>query len=150
MKKYDGHLKLNWIHNFNDSDGIAKMMAEAALCVDRVKPRHSVDFLAAFAKDASHADENGFYQWAESNGIDSTSLKKCLVEKSNNELVSQHLDYSRKVGIVANPTIWVEGRTLQGVVSSEQLEKLIDESIRTKGSGKLAALWRRIKFMVGI
>lgn len=145
MSKHKGHLKLNWIHNFNGSDGIAKLMAEASLCVDSLKPGKAVEFMRAFAKQGSGVDEMGFYTWADQNKIDSGKLKGCLTEKANETLLEQHREYAKRVGIVANPTIWVEGRTLQGSISADQLEKLITNTINTKGSSQLAAYWRRLK-----
>ncbi len=147
MDKYKGHLKLNWIHNFNADDGVARLMAEAALCVDSLKAGKAVDFMNAFAKEGSAVDEKGFYGWADKNKVDSAKLKTCLGNsgKDGESLVEQHRDYAKRVGIVANPTIWVEGSTLQGSISNDQLDKLISNSIKTKGSSQLAAYWRRFK-----
>ncbi len=145
MKKYDGHLKLNWIHTFNETDGIAKMMAEAALCVESVKHGKSVDFLNEFSKKSGQVDENAFYAWAGKNGVNADALKKCFLDQGNQTLIAQHLDYARRTGIVANPTLWVEGRTLQGVISTDQLEKLVEDTIQTKGSSGWRAFVRRMK-----
>jgi len=145
LKKHKGHLKLNWIHNFNGSDGIARLMAEASLCVDATNPGKALDFMNTFAKQGSAIDESDFYTWAEQNKIDAGKLRSCLTEKNNETLIEQHREYAKRVGIVANPTIWVEGRTLQGAISADQLEKLVTNTIKTKGSGQLAAYWRRIK-----
>lgn len=147
LKEYDGHLKLNWIHNFNENDGVAKMMAEASLCVDAIRPGKAVEFMNAFAKNSGTVDERDFYKWAQGNKVDADRLKACFTDKKNDELVSQHLDYARRVGVVANPTLWIEGRTVQGVISHEQLEKLVKNSINTEGSSWLQAYWRRLKSM---
>jgi protein-disulfide isomerase len=148
MKKYDGHLKLNWIHTFNENDGIARMMAEASLCVESVKHGKSVDFLNEFSAKSGQVDENSFYAWAGKNGVNPESLKKCFLDKGNETLITQHLDYARRTGIVANPTLWVEGRTLQGVISKDQLEKLVEDTIQTKGSSWWKAYLRRFKAMI--
>lgn len=145
LEKYKGHLKLNWIHNFNADDGVARLMAEAALCVDSLKPGKVVDFMNAFAKKGNAVDEAGFYTWAEQHKLDSGKLKSCIVEKTNDTLIAQHREYAKRVGIVANPTIWVEGRTLQGSITQDQLDKLVINAIKTKGSSQLAAYWRQIK-----
>ena len=145
MSKYKGHVKLNWIHNFNQADGIAHMMASGALCVDSLKHGKSVEFLNAFAKDSDKVDENSFVAWAEKNGMKGDQLKACMMEKKNEPLIAQHLDYARRIGIVANPTLWVEGRTVQGVITPEQLDAFINDSIRTKGSSWFQAYVRRIK-----
>lgn len=145
MEKYKGHLKLNWIHNFNADDGVARLMAEAALCVDSLKAGKAVDFMNAFAKQGNAVDENGFYVWADQHKVDSKKLKTCLTEKGNNTLIDQHREYAKRVGIVANPTIWIEGRTLQGSITTDQLDKMVFNTIQTKGSSQLAAYWRQIK-----
>jgi protein-disulfide isomerase len=145
LNEHKGHLKLNWIHNFNGTDGVAKLMAEASLCVDAMKPGKALEFMNAFAKKGNAVDESGFYTWAEQHKIDSAKLKTCLTDKNNETLIEQHREYAKRVGIVANPTIWVEGRTLQGAITEDQLDKLVSNAIKTKGSGALAAYWRRIK-----
>ena len=145
MKKHDGHLRLNWIHKFNETDGIARMMAEAALCVDSVKKGKVVDFLEAFAKKSDQVDEQAFYQWGEKNGIKTDEFKNCIVGRRNDQLLTQHLEYARRVGVVANPTLWVEGRTLQGVITGQQLDQIVEQNIKSKGSSSLKALWRRVK-----
>jgi protein-disulfide isomerase len=145
MAKYKGHLKLNWIHNFNEADGIARMMAEGALCVDSVKRGKSVDFLNTFAKVSDQVDEKAFYDWATKNDVNPEALKKCFMEKTNSPLIAQHLEYAHRIGIVANPTLWVEGRTVQGVISPDQLDRMVQDTIETKGSSSFAAFVRRIK-----
>lgn len=145
MQEYDGHLKLNWIHNFEAKDGISYLMAETALCLDSIGKGHSINFAEEFSKREAPLDENTFVAWADSQGLDKSVLKSCIEKQNNKELVAQHLAYSKKVGIVANPTIWIEGRTLQGNVSKDQIEGLVRNAVNLKNSSKWSAFWRRIK-----
>lgn len=145
MKDYDGYLKLNWIHTYNQTDGVAGMMARASLCVDSVRPGRSLAFMNAFVGKAAQVDENAFYQWGEKNRVDRNALKTCFTETQNDPLLAQHQEYARRSGIVANPTIVIEGQMLQGVIPRAQLEAMVRDSIRTKDASWFKAKWRHLK-----
>ena len=75
MKKHDGHLKLNWIHNFSENDGVARMVAEADLCIGAQKVTKSMEFAAEFTKSGATIDEANFYTWVKKNGLDEAAFK---------------------------------------------------------------------------
>lgn len=145
MKRHDGHLKLNWIHHFNTSDGLGRTLAEAALCVDAVKNGRALEFVRAFSSPEAKVDDTVFYDWAKANGVDQEKFRSCYLERKNEKLVEQHLAYSKKIGIVSNPTLWVEGRTFQGSVPFEEAETVVEAKIQQSGSTWAQALFRRIK-----
>ena len=143
MNDYDGYAKLNWIHNFNLDDGVARMMAQAALCVESVKRGRSLDFMGDFAEKAATIDENAFYEWARGHGVDEASFKTCFVEQKQNALLNQHLQYARRAGIVANPSLWIEGKMLAGVIKQEDIARELDRLRAEKQASPLSAFWRR-------
>ena len=145
MKEHDGYLKLNVIHNFNTGDGIARLFSEASLCVDGQKRGKSIDFLNQLAELRGQVDENRFYEWVGANKLDVDEFKKCLLEGRSRELVNQHLAYARGVGILANPTLWIEGQMIEGVVRANDVEKVLDQKIQDSGATWLSAFIRRLK-----
>ena len=144
MEKYKGYVKLNWIHNFNADDGVARMMAQAALCLDSMKPGQSLPFMYDFSQKATTLDEKAFYTWIKAHGLDEATFKTCFVGQQQNELLNQHLGYSKQVGIVANPSLWIDGQMLQGVVHAEDVDKVVDQEIAQKQISPLSAFWRRL------
>jgi protein-disulfide isomerase len=143
MEKHKGYLKLNWIHNFNSEDGVARMMAQASLCLDALKPGHSLTFLNDFSQKAATLDENSFYSWVKAKGLDEAAFKTCFVGQQQNELLNQHLTYVKQVGVVANPTLWIEGQMLEGIVRSEDVDRIVEEQIAEKQVSPLSAFMRR-------
>lgn len=150
FKKYDGHLKLNWIYNFSDNDGIANMVSRASLCVDTVKPGHTLDFLGEFSAKADQSDEIQFLDWSEKLGANRANFQTCMTSDLSRDVLKQHLDYSKKNGILANPTLWIEGRTVQGMITPSRLDSMVQEAISNSGSTNLGAWWRRTKARFGL
>lgn len=149
FKKYDGHLKLNWIYDYNLTDGIARMISHSALCVDSLKKNSVLPFLNEFSPKADQSDESNFSDWVKTQGASQDSFKACLASELSQKLLDQHLQYADKVGIVANPTVWINGKTLPGMITSSQLNSTIGEAIAESGSTWYGALWRRVKSYFG-
>lgn len=145
MKEHDGYLKLNLIHNFNAGDGIARLFSEASLCIDGQKRGKSIDFLNQLAGLRGQVDEHRFYEWVGANKLNVDEFKKCLFEGHSRELVNQHLAYARGVGILANPTLWIEGQLIEGVVRPRDVDRVIEQKISESGESWFSALVRRIK-----
>ena len=149
MKEHDGYLKLNWIHYFNPDDGIARMVAEASLCVGGLDRKKTLPFIKSIAAAGSNIDEKSFYEWVGKNGMSEADFKSCFLERKQKELVDQHLDYAKRVGVVSNPTLWADGRTMQGVISVEESDRVVNEKISESGSTWIQALVRRVKGWLG-
>ena len=145
MKSYAGHVKLNWIHTFSPHDGIGEMMATASLCMDTVKSGRMLDFMKTFARTGPQSDERQFADWGQHHGVDGEKFKACMADERTKDLLQKHVEYARRVGVVANPTLWVEGRTLAGVIPDQKIDELVDEAIRQKPSSRVMAMGRRIK-----
>ena len=145
MKKHDGYLKLNWIHNFNENDGVGRTLAEAALCAEAQKSGKSIQFMNAFSEKGNALEEQAFYAWAKSQKLDDTVFKACLVERQSEKLVDQHVRYARQIGIVTNPTLWIDGKTLQGSISEAEADKIVTAQIEASGSTWVSAFFRRLK-----
>ncbi len=144
MEKHKGYLKLNWIHNFNADDGVARMMAQAALCLDSQKAGYSLPFIDDFSAKAATLDENAFYSWVKDKGLNEGEFKACFVGQKQNELLDQHLRYAKQVGIVANPSLWIEGHMLEGVIRAEDVDRLVQEQIAEKQVSPIGAFFRRL------
>ena len=145
MSSYAGHVKLNWIHTFSPHDGIGEMMATASLCMDTVKTGAMLDFMKTFARTGPQSDERQFADWGSHHGVDPEKFKACMAADQTKDLLRQHVEYAQRVGVVANPTLWIEGRTLAGVIPDHKIDELVDEAIRTKPSSRVMALGRRVK-----
>ncbi len=145
MEKHAGHLKLNWIHTFGESDGIANMLAEGALCVEDQKQGASLPFIKEFAPTAFQSDESSFYKWAKEHGLSDEKLKECFTGGKSKALLAKQLVYSRKAGIVANPTIWIDGVLIEGAVRAEVVENVVNQRISQHGSTWFGAFIRRLK-----
>lgn len=145
FRKYDGHLKLNWIYDYNITDGIARMISHSALCIDSLKKGSVLPFLNEFSPKADQSDESNFSEWVKSKGASQDAFKACLSSELSQQLLDKHLEYANKVGIVANPTVWIDGHTLPGMITANQLDSTISEAIKESGSTWYGALWRRIK-----
>lgn len=145
MEKHAGHLKLNWIHTFGESDGIANMLAEGALCVEDQKRGSSLQFIKDFSPTAFQSDENAFYKWAKEHGLSDEKLKACFTGGKSKALLAQQQVYSRKAGIVANPTLWIDGVLIEGAVRPEDVENVVNQRISQHGSTWFGAFIRRLK-----
>ena len=145
MDHNKGYLKLNWIHTFNTNDGVARMMAEAALCMDSVKSGRGMSFVTDFSQKSANIDEHAFYTWASDHKVDEKSFKECFVGQKQNERLDQHLAYARQVGIVANPSLWIDGQMMEGVIKPEMIQRTIDERIAQRQSSPIGAAFRRVR-----
>ena len=112
----------------------------AILLIQRNDP-----FIKNFSSSASSVDENAFYKWAKSEKMDETKLKDCVLNGKYKGLVDQHLKYSKQFGVLANPTLWIDGRLYEGVISASMLSAIIESEKVEKHSTWFAANWRRIK-----
>lgn len=144
-----GYVKLNWIHNFNDNDGVAAMMAQASLCVDAQKSNHSLKFLNDFSKQAAQLDENAFYDWTKANGLSTETFKACFVGQTQKSTLDQHLLYAKRVGIVANPSLWIDGQMLEGIIREDDIKRVITDKIAEKQVSPFSAFIRRMKAKFG-
>lgn len=149
-REFDGYLKINWIHQTQAADGFSNMFAEASLCVDSQRRGKSLKFLRDLAAQSSEVSEEKFYSWAKDNNLNPEGLKDCILQGTSRDLLSQHNAFVAEMGIVANPTIWVDGTMLEGNVSEQALKASIENKILEVGASPLAAFFRRIKNKIGL
>lgn len=147
--KYNGFLKLNWIHQYNPNDGLAKMLAEGALCAESQKRGSTLKFLDAVSADGGNFDETKMYGWSKANNINEPEFRDCVIQHKNGELLEKHVAYTQKVGIVSNPTVWVNGEIISGYFDRPTMEKVIQQSIDQSGETKFSAWVRRMKAKFG-
>lgn len=144
-KKFNGNVQLYWLNEFDESDGIARMIAEGAGCVEAQRRGKSLEFLKNFLPIASQSDEKAFYSWAEKNGLDEKRVEACFKARESEANLKKQKDLMRKLGIVAQPSLWVSGEMVEASQRPDQIEMKVQSLIEKSGSSWFGALIRRIK-----
>lgn len=142
---YPDYFSLSWIYNFDEKDGFARMVSESALCVQSQKPRAVLDFLQTFAVEPSTLNESQFSEWATGQGLNGENFKECVAQGKNRDLATQHLSYSRTLGLSSLPTIWLDGSYQSGAFTVEKVKSLVEERIEDLGVSRWQIIWLRLK-----
>lgn len=145
IEKFDGHIKVNWVFQFDPSSGTDALMAQSALCLESQKQGFSLSLLNRFAFEAGQIDENIMSGWVIEKGLDGESFKKCLVQGDNAKLLEQHLLYAKSVGVIANPTLWIDGVMIEGAVREGDVIKTLERMIKDHGESDFTIFVRRWK-----
>jgi protein-disulfide isomerase len=110
----------------------AAKAAEAALCANE-----QGKFWAMH--DAMFKDQSGLAvdalktKAAAITGLDAASFNSCLDSGKETAAVQADMKAGNKAGVNGTPAMFVDGRFINGVVSADDLSKVIDEELKRKG-----------------
>ena len=102
--------------------------AQATVCADRQGkfwPMHD----AIFA-DAAPLSLGSLRALSKQVGLDSEQFEECVREASINKVISDDVHAADELAVRATPTLFVNGRFLQGGVPEEQLTALIEDELK--------------------
>ncbi len=71
-------------------------------------------------------------------GLDRGALESCLAGSASGERVRREAEAGRNYGVNATPTLFFNGRRVEGAVSAEELESAIDQAETAHGASKPA------------
>jgi protein-disulfide isomerase len=107
-----------------ETDDWSVRLAEAAACAnDQGKFWIMHDRMAVRPKIADQALLESI---AQSAGLDMDLFKSCFDGREHQDQVRQDIIDGKKYGVVAAPTIFVNGRLIKGPVTEDELYKIID------------------------
>jgi len=72
-------------------------------------------------------------------GLDRAALETCLADRASGERVRQEAEVGRGYGVEATPTLFFNGRRLEGAVSAEELMSAIDQAVPASAGAKPAS-----------
>lgn len=144
-KKFSGNVQVYWLNDFEETDGIARMVAEGATCVEKQRRGKSISFLQEFIPKAMQSDEAAFYSWAETNGLDRAQFEACFKGRESENLLAKQRSLPKRLGIVARPSLWVSGELIQNTTRPDQVEQLVENLVDRSGATWFGKTIRRIK-----
>ncbi len=144
-KKFSGNVQLYWLNDFDDNDGIARMVAEGAICVEAQKRGKSIEFFQNFIPVAMQSDEKSFYEWADKHGLDRAKYEACFKGQESAKLLDKQRGLPRKLGIVTRPSLWVSGELVENTSRVDQVEGLVESLVEESGTNWFAKTIRRLK-----
>jgi protein-disulfide isomerase len=136
VRLYFKDLPLEQIHPW------AKLAAIAGRCIFRSNPASFWEFHDwIFDNQSQITVENlkpKLLEFAGSKNIDTLHLSRCLDTRSTEAEVNQNIAESRELKVFLTPTIFVNGRKLEGQIGWPELREIIDLEIEYQKSAKNA------------
>ena len=91
------------------------------------------DWAYANQKDITLENFDAKFQgYAKSKGLDTLQLGRCMDDKASAAEVEKSMDMGHKLGISATPTLFINGRKLEGGVEWSTLQQLLQIEIDHK------------------
>lgn len=112
--------------------------AEAAVCAEqqgKFWPMHD-----AIYADSAPLSDSSLRALATQVGLDSQKFEQCVRSEVTAKSINADLQAGENLGVESTPTLFVDGRYINGDVPREQLVSVIEEELKAKGGQKLAAL----------
>ena len=108
----------------------------AGRCTYRVSPAAFWDYhdwVYAGQKDITLENfDTKFQEYAKSKGLDMLQLARCMDDKASAAEVDKSIDLGHKLAISATPTLFINGRKLEGGVEWNVLQQLLQIEIEHK------------------
>ena len=108
----------------------------AGRCTYRVSPAAFWDYhdwVYAGQKDITLENFDAkFQEYAKSKGLDTLQLGRCMDDKASAAEVDKSIDLGHKLAISATPTLFINGRKLEGGVEWNVLQQLLQIEIEHK------------------
>lgn len=144
-EKFSGDVQIYWLNDFEESDGIARMVAEGATCAEQQRRGKSISFLQEFMPKAMQSDETAFYAWSEKNGLNRAQFESCFKGRESTKSLEKQRSFPRRHGIVARPSLWVGGELIDNTTRQDQVEELVEDLVENSGSNWFGTKYRQIK-----
>lgn len=71
--------------------------------------------------------------WARELGLDGDRFDRCLDSGETLPTVQRHFQEGEARGVNATPTLFIDGRKVEGLVPWDQLKPMVEEALRRKG-----------------
>ena len=92
---------------------------------------------ALFSQQSKYASENSgmfsveqLIRLADDINLNKNIFSDCLYKNKYKEAVAKDLEEGKAVGVIGTPTIFINGRKLEGLVSFENYKKIIEEELK--------------------
>ena len=83
-----------------------------------------------------------FQEYAKTKGLDALQLGRCMDDKSSAAAIDASVDLGHKLGISATPTLYINGRKLEGGVEWNVLQQLLQIEIDHKTAETKTVCWQ--------
>lgn len=138
IKQYPQQVRLVF-RNFPLTDIHPEAMhaAEAAMCADeqgKFWPMHD-----AIYADSAPLSDASLRALARQVGIDSQKFEQCVRGKDAIKAINADVQAGEKLGVEATPTLFIDGRYINGDVPRSQLVSVIEDELKIKAGRKLTA-----------
>ncbi|MBF0361474.1 MAG: DsbA family protein [Oligoflexia bacterium] len=111
----------------------AYLMASASMCVYHNEAEDFWKFSRLLFEDQLNPTADAIKEKAKKVGISSKDMlagfERCMIDKKYAKEIDADIEFGRKIGIKATPTIFVNGKIVSGLVTQEILEDLIEEQL---------------------
>lgn len=111
--------------------------AEAAVCAQqqgRFWPMHD-----AIYADGAPLNDASLRALAKQVGLDSRKFEKCVRSDIPMKVIEADVQAGENLGVEVTPTLFVDGRYINGDVPREQLVSVIEDELKTKAGQKVTA-----------
>lgn len=111
--------------------------AEAAMCADqqgKFWPMHD-----AIYADGAPLSDSSLRALAKQVGLDSQKFENCVRSEVPVKAINADLQAGEDLGVEATPTLFIDGRYINGDVPRKQLVSVIEEELKTKAGQRVTA-----------
>ena len=111
--------------------------AEAAMCADqqgKFWPMHD-----AIYADSTPLTDSSLRALAKQVGLDSQRFETCVRSEAPDKAIDADQQAGEDLDVEATPTLFIDGRYINGDVPREQLVSIIEDELKIKARGKLTA-----------
>lgn len=115
----------------------AMLAAEAAVCAeqqDKFWPMHD-----AIYADTTPLSVSSLRTLAKQVGLDSPKFEACVRSKATTDAIHADMQAGNDLGVEGTPTLFVDGRYINGDVPREQLVSVIQDELKIKAEQKMTA-----------
>lgn len=111
--------------------------AEAAMCADqqgKFWPMHD-----AIYGDSTPLSDSSLRSLAKQVGLDSQKFEECVRSPVPAKVINADLQAGESLGVEATPTLFIDGRYINGDVPRKQLVSVIEDELKIKAERKVTA-----------
>ncbi len=144
-KQHHGQLKVSFNHYFFEQDRGSRLLAESSMCANDQGKKHFRSYVQRILAGGVAAVEESIYNLASELKLNQEEFKNCVVSRKHGNLVNDHLRFSKLSGVRAQPTALINGEVVEGPISKEALDRMIQDQVNNHGDSWFKVTFRKIK-----
>lgn len=95
-----------------------------------------MEFRTALLTSKSDMSDSELRTRADGLGLDPRTFRACLASTETIRAVEESVQQGTRLGVVATPTFFINGRKVEGARGAEVFEEIIDEELKLSASTK--------------